>query len=43
LGGLVGLIMFVIDIAVKRTNILWMPISAIVLGVTSMLLSILAF
>ena len=43
LGGLVGIIMFVIDIAVKRTNILWMPISAIVLGVTSMLLSILAF
>ena len=43
LGGLVGLIMFVIDIAVKRTYILWMPILAIVLVVTSMLLSILAF
>lgn len=43
LGGLIGLIMFVIDIAVKRGNILWMPILAIVLGVTSMLLSILAF
>ena len=43
LGGLTGLIMLIIDIAVKRANILWMPISAIVVGVISILLSILAF
>lgn len=43
LGGLIGLIMLIIDIVVKRTNILWMPISAIVVGVISILLSILAF
>lgn len=43
LGGLIGLIMLIIDIAVKRANILWMPISAILLGVISILLSILAF
>ena len=43
LGGLIGLIMLIIDIAVKRANILWMPISAIVVGVISILLSILAF
>lgn len=43
LGGFIGLIMLVVDIAVKRGSILWMPITAIVLGVISMLLSILAF
>ena len=43
LGGLIGLIMLIIDIAVKRANNLWMPISAIVVGVISILLSILAF
>lgn len=43
LGGLTGLIMLIIDIAVKRANIVWMPISAIVVGVISILLSILAF
>ena len=43
LGVLIGLIMLIIDIAVKRANILWVPISAIVVGVISILLSILAF
>ena len=43
LGGFIGLIMLIIDIAVKRANNLWMPISAIVVGVISILLSILAF
>lgn len=43
LGGLIGLIVLIIDIAVKRANILWMSISAIAVGVISILLSILAF
>lgn len=43
LGGLIGFIMLTIDIVVKRANIVWIPVSAIVLGVISMLLSILAF
>lgn len=43
LGGLTGLIMLIIDIVVKRANIVWIPISAIVVGVISILLSILAF
>ena len=43
LGGFIGLIMLIIDIAVKRANNLWMPISTIVVGVISILLSILAF
>ena len=43
LGGMIGLAMLIIDIVVKKANILWMPISAIVLGVISILLSLLAF
>ena len=43
LGGLIGLIMLIIDIVVKRANIVWIPISAIVVGVISILLSLLAF
>ena len=43
LGGMIGLIMLIIDIVVKRANILWMPVLAIVLGVISILLSLLAF
>ena len=43
LGGTMGLIMLIVDIVVKRANILWMPISAIVLGGISILLSLSVF
>ena len=43
LGGMIGLAMLIIDIVVKKASTLWMPISAIVLGVISLLLSLLVF
>ena len=42
-GGLMGFIMLIVDIVVKRVKIIWIPILAMVLGVTSMILSTIPF
>lgn len=43
LGELTGLVMLIIDIVIKRANILWMPISSMVIVLISILLSLLVF
>ncbi len=43
IGGLIGLVMTIVDIIVKRVKIIWIPVSAVVLGVTSMILSTILF
>ncbi|MCR5687256.1 MAG: hypothetical protein K6G58_04480 [Lachnospiraceae bacterium] len=42
-GGMAGFIMLITDIAAKRADIVWMPILAVVLGIVSILLSLLAY
>ena len=43
IGGFMGFIMIIVDIVVKRVKIIWIPIVAVVLGVTSMILSTVPF
>lgn len=43
LGEIIGFIMLTADIVMKRTDILWMPVAAMVLGVISMVISFSAF
>ena len=43
LGGLAGFIMTIVDIAMKRTGILWMPIVATLTGIISIILSFAAY
>ena len=43
IGGFVGFIMLIVDIIVKRIKIIWIPIVAMVLSVTSMILSTIPF
>ena len=43
IGGLMGFIMLIVDIVVKRVKIIWIPILAMVLGVISMILSTIPF
>ena len=43
IGGFAGFIMTIVDIATKRTMILWIPVSAMVLSVISILMSTFAF
>ena len=43
IGGLIGFIMTIVDIVVKRVKIIWIPVSAMVLGITSMILSTVPF
>lgn len=42
-GGLMGFIMLIVDIIVKRVKIIWIPILAMVLGVISVILSTIPF
>ena len=42
-GGLMGFIMLIVDIVVKRVKIIWIPILAMVLGVISVILSTIPF
>ncbi len=43
LGGFAGFFMMIVDVAVKRTNILLMPITSVILGIISIVMSIFAF
>ena len=43
IGGFMGLVMTIVDAVVKRVRIIWIPILAIVLGVTSVILSTVPF
>ncbi len=43
IGGFVGFIMLIVDIIVKRIKIIWIPIVAMVLSVTSIILSTIPF
>ena len=43
IGILAGFIMLIVNIAVKRAGILWMPITSVVVCVISMIMSIFAF
>ena len=38
IGGLFGFIMTIVDIAMKRISILWMPAAAVVLGIVSIVI-----
>ena len=38
-GGLMGFVMTIVDIIVKRAKIIWIPVLAMVLGITSIILS----
>lgn len=42
IGGLMGVVMAIVDGSTKRTNIIWMPIVAIVVSLISILVSIIA-
>ena len=43
IGGLMGFIMLIVDIVVKRVKIIWIPILAMVLGITSVIMSTIPF
>ncbi len=43
LGGFVGFVMLIVDIVAKRLNILWMPITSMVLGIVSLIMSAIAY
>ena len=43
IGGLMGFVMTIVDIIVKRTKIIWIPVSAMVLSITSIILSTVPF
>lgn len=42
-GGLSGFIMMIVDIAVKSTDILWMPITSMVIGLISIIVSVFVY
>ena len=42
-GGFTGFIMTIVDAVVKRVRIIWIPILAVILGITSMILSTVPF
>ncbi|MCR5475565.1 MAG: hypothetical protein K6F28_10245 [Lachnospiraceae bacterium] len=42
-GAGLGIVMLVVDIAVKRTKIIWMPVTSVILGIASMIASIFVF
>ena len=43
IGGFTGFIMTIVDIIVKRVRIIWIPVLAVVIGITSMILSTVPF
>ena len=43
IGGLMGFVMTIVDIVVKRVKIIWIPVLAMVLGITSIILSTVPF
>ena len=43
IGGLMGFVMTIVDIIVKRVKIIWIPALAMVLGITSIILSTVPF
>ena len=43
IGGFMGFVMTIVDIAVKRVKIIWIPVLAIVLGIGSIILSTVPF
>lgn len=43
IGGFMGFIMTIVDIIVKRLKIIWIPVSAMVLAITSMIMSTIPF
>ena len=43
IGGLIGFVMTIVDIIVKRVKIIWIPVLAMVLGIISMILSTVPF
>ena len=43
IGGLMAFVMTIVDIIVKRVKIIWMPVLALVLGITSIILSTIPF
>ena len=43
IGGLMGFVMTIVDIIVKRVKIIWIPVLAMVLGITSIILSTIPF
>ena len=42
IGGLMGFIMTIIDIAIKRIRILWMPVLAMVMGIVGIVMCCMA-
>ena len=38
-GGLMGFVMIIVDIIVKRVKIIWIPVLAVILGIISVILS----
>ena len=43
IGGFAGFVMVIVDLVLKRTNILWMPVTAMFLDVVSIIISVFAF
>ena len=43
IGGVGGFIMLIIDLVIKRVKILWIPVTAIILGVISVMITVLAY
>ena len=43
IGALMGFVMTIADIAVKRVKVIWIPVLAMVLGITSIILSTIPF
>lgn len=43
IGGLMGFVMTIVDIIVKRTKIIWIPVLALILSITSTILSTVPF
>ncbi len=43
IGTLIGFVMTIVDIAVKRVKVIWIPVLAMVLGITSIILSTIPF
>lgn len=42
-GSLIGFIMLIVDLVIKRINIIWMPVAAIIIGIASIMITALAY
>ena len=43
IGTVSGFIMLIVNLVTKRTDIVWIPVTAVILGVVSLIISVIAF